>query len=225
LKLKIVLYIIIIFLAKLSLAQGDTSVKYNYKNSVKVSVTQFFASEYRISIEHYFTNHRVSVALSPSYVLNKKPSIWLNQNVFVQLEGGGGNLQLKYHMFNKYGPIVANRKETVILDIYSAPYIQYFYLKYVDENVTYVTEGFEEDLYIKDNPLTDIINAYEAGIMFGVEIAVHQRFVMDFTGGAGYRYADIKSYPYNFPLIGTGYWSRGFTGLVPRMGVNFGFVF
>ena len=213
------------FCANIGLAQVEPSLNYSYKNTLKVSVTQFLASEYRLTYERYISNHRLSVALSIGYVLNKKPSIWLNQDVFTQLDGAGGNLQLKYHMFNKYGPIIANRKQTSIVDIYSAPYIQYFRLKYVDENVTYLTKGFEENLYIKGEPLVDIINAYEAGIMLGIEIAIHQRFIIEMFGGAGYRVADVQSTPYSFPQVSTGYWSRGYTGLVPRMGINFGFTF
>ena len=108
-------------------SQSVSESTYNYSNTFKVSVSQFFASEYRVTYERYTKNHRISLAFSPSYVLNKKPSIWLNENVFTQLAGAGANLQIKFHLFNKYGPIIANRKGTTVLDIYSAPYFQYFH--------------------------------------------------------------------------------------------------
>lgn len=198
---------------------------YKYSNTFKVSVSQFFASEYRVTYERYIKDHRISLAFSPSYLLNKKPSVWLNQNVFTQLAGVGANLQLKFHLFNKYGTIITNRNGTMIIDIYSAPYLQYFHLKHVDENVSFSTEGFEADLYVKGEPIIDIVDAYEGGVMLGLEIALHQRVIIDLAAGAGYRYSNIESNTSVGPLINTGYWSRGFTGLLPRLGINFGFTF
>ena len=218
-------YLVLFFFSISGSSQSPQESTYNFNNTFMVSVSHFFASEYRLTYERYLNNHRFSIAFSPSYVLNKKPSIWLNNNVFQQISGVGANLQIKLHLFNKYGPIIANRKGTTVLDIYSAPYFQYFHLKHVDENVSFLTDGFEDDLYVKGEPIVDIIDAYEGGVMLGIEIAIHQRFIMEFAAGAGYRYSHIESIPYSFPMIRTGYWSRGFTGVVPRLGINFGFTF
>jgi hypothetical protein len=207
------------------MAQNVPETGYTFKNSLKVSVTQFFASEYRLTYERYFKNHGISLAISPGYVLNKKPSIWLNQNRFSELSGYGAKLTLKKHWFNSDSPIVANRRATSIIDLYTAPYFQYFNFRYREDQIEFLTEGFDNNLYSRSDQYNDIINAFESGILAGVEIAVHQRFMVDLFGGAGFRYADIVSNPVHGTRIGVGSWSRGYTGLVPRIGVNLGFSF
>lgn len=200
--------------------------EYQFKNSIKVSATRFLASEYRLTYERYVLDHKASIAISPGYVLNKKPGIWLNQNDdFTQLSGAGGNIMIKYHPLNKYGPVLVGVRKNTVLSAYIAPYAQYYYLKYVKENIEYITDGFQENLYVKNEPDIDLISAYEGGIMLGFEWYVFQRFDVEMQAGAGYRNATILSSGSGFPVVSTGYWARGFTGLVPRVEMNLGFTF
>lgn len=216
---------VFIFGASIAISQDFQQTSYAFKNSLKVSVTQFFASEYRLTYERYFKNHGISLAISPGYILNKKPSIWLNQNRFTELSGYGAKLTLKKHWFNSESPIIANRKATSIIDLYTAPYFQYFHFRYREDQIAFLTEGFSSNLYSREDQYNDIIDAFESGILAGVEVAIHQRFMVDVFGGAGFRYADITSNPIYGTRIGVGSWSRGYTGLVPRIGVNLGFSF
>jgi hypothetical protein len=170
-----------------------------YKNILKMSVSQFTRSTFQLGLEHY-------IAPTTSFYL----AAGLNFKDSDQSKTWGliTEAQMRFHVFTVIKPRTSQR-------LYFAPYLlnQYF----ETENKAYNSYG---------NPLwkTDTFDAFGGGMLFGWSFSFANRINLDIYTGGGLRktfnYDDTENMYYNESTFDYGY-----SGIVPRLGIDLGFWF
>lgn len=208
--------IIILFLMILSpfiaFAQQETEAfrGYEYKNSLKLSPFEMASSEFQMSYERYFKDRTQSFVVFPTIILYERN----NESK------EGFQLEAQYRFY-----LTHLQKESSMtlymynIGFYAAPYISginqhqiYNYGYYNDRDFNYVEIRVDEK-----------VSAIEGGAVMGIQFDITKRVLLDFYAGGGIRKANVES---NYPnLISYGIFEKGYTGVKPTVGLQFGIIF
>jgi hypothetical protein len=171
-----------------------------YKNILKMSASLFTRNTFQLGYER-FANPNTSVYLAAG--LNFKDSDY-EQNWGVRTEA-----QMRFHVYTVIKPKESHR-------LYFAPYIMNHYLE--TERSEYTGTGNQVWT-------TDTFDAFGGGMLFGWSFSFANRINLDLYTGGGIRKTfgydkNINGYSYN-----DGIFDYGYSGIIPRLGVDIGFWF
>ena len=168
-----------------------------YRNILKMSASQFVNSTFQMGYER-FINPGTSLYLSAG--LNFKDT------EYDRSWGVLNEAQMRFHVYTLIRPNSSHR-------LYFAPYLQNHYMN-----------AEQKEYYSTGNPYwkTDTYDAFGGGMLFGWSYSFANRINLDIYTGGGLRKAfgiDRDVYYYNNGL------SDGYSGIVPRLGIDIGFWF
>jgi len=135
-------------------------------------------------------------------------------------KGFGGSLQMRFHLFKSAAAATKRNSENLI---YFGPYLQYQYVvnETTDtETVEYFDEKDKKQYYEVDVFYTDMIQAWAGGIVFGLRSVIFDKLVIDLYAGGGLKYSEIVGNESNYFI--NGFWSLGYTGVYPKLGMDIG---
>jgi hypothetical protein len=197
---KIFLSILIVASASGAFAQIlATANSPEYKNILKMSVSQFTRSTFQMGYERF---------VAPTNSLFLAAGLSFEDSDYNKTFGIRTEAQMRFHVFTVIKPKDSHR-------LYFAPYLlnQYF----ETENMTYDNNG---------NSMwqTDTFDAFGGGMLFGWSFSFANRINLDIYTGGGIR----KTFNYD-PSENTYYnesvFDYGYSGIVPRLGIDIGFWF
>jgi hypothetical protein len=197
---KIFLSILIVASASGAFAQIlATANSPEYKNILKMSVSQFTRSTFQMGYERF---------VAPTSSLFLAAGLSFEDSDYNKTFGIRTEAQMRFHVFTVIKPKDSHR-------LYFAPYLlnQYF----ETENMTYDNNG---------NSMwqTDTFDAFGGGMLFGWSFSFANRINLDIYTGGGIR----KTFNYD-PSENTYYnesvFDYGYSGIVPRLGIDIGFWF
>jgi len=195
------LFLVIAFLCIKAGIQAQVLATANspeYKNLLKMSTSLFTQSTFQLGYERFFQPN-TSFFLAAG--LNFKDSEY-EKNWGVRTE-----LQMRFHVYTVIRPRDSHR-------LYFAPYIlnQYF-----------ETETINYSSSLPNAWVRDTFDAFGGGMLFGWSYSFANRINLDiYTGGGIRKTFDYDTY-YN---SGNGEYSDfGYSGIVPRLGIDIGFWF
>jgi len=169
-----------------------------YKSILKMSASLFTRSTFQMGYER-FLNPNNSVYLTAG--LNFRDSDYEKE------WGVRTEAQLRFHVYTVIKPKESNR-------LYFAPYIMNHYLE---------TEGQSYDNNGAYSWNTDTFDAFGGGMLFGWSFSFANRINLDIYTGGGFRktfnYNNTNSYNDNTVF------DYGYSGIVPRLGIDIGFWF
>lgn len=170
-----------------------------YKNILKMSVSQFTRSTFQMGYERFFDpNTSLFLAAGLSFTDSESEKMF----------GIRSEAQMRFHVFTIIKPRESHR-------LYFAPYLlnQYF-----------ETEIRVYDSYSNYYWQTDTFDAFGGGMLFGWSFSFANRINLDIYTGGGLR----KTFNYD-PAQNTYYnddvFDYGYSGIVPRLGIDIGFWF
>jgi hypothetical protein len=169
-----------------------------YKNVLKMSVALFTQSTFQLGYERY-TDPNTSFFLAGGLTFRDSD----NEKVW----GVRTEAQMRFHVYTIIKPKESSR-------LYFAPYLlnQYF-----------ETETSEYDSYGNYFWKTDTFDAFGGGMLFGWSYSFANRINLDIYAGGGIRktfnYDNLDNYNDN------GVFDYGYSGIVPRLGIDIGFWF
>ncbi len=214
---KIIIFVLGVTISTIVFSQEATEDTNEFRNNeFKVSVFDFFAGNFTISLEHLNKDNT-------SFVINTGMTLVQNPDE----EKIGGELELQYRYYLK------PEREEITASYFDGVYMgTYLFYKYLDQTNTYnAYDGYYDagGNWITTGGSTkynNLFSTYGAGVLIGVKFIIFERISTDFTFGGGVRYTDInlaegaKKYDY-----ATGYFSPGFTGIAPRARLTVGLSF
>jgi len=171
-----------------------------YKNILKMSVTEFTRNTFQMGFERYF---------APTTSFYLAAGLNFEDSDYNKIWGVRTEAQMRFHVFTVIKPKTSQR-------LYFAPYLlnQYF----ETEIKTY--DNYGSDVWEKDS-----FDAFGAGMLFGWSFSFANRINVDvYTGGGlrktfNYDRNDSNSYYDN------GTFDYGYSGIMPRLGIDIGFWF
>tara|TARA_B110000263_G_scaffold142456_1_gene123678 strand:+ start:3121 stop:3735 length:615 start_codon:yes stop_codon:yes gene_type:complete len=186
---------------------------YSYSQSqvnslIKNSPFHFFDGTFNLSYEKALMNQK-SINLSGGFHLIENG--WNNNN---QQIGWTGEIQVRRYLSN-------NPELKQLEGFYVSPYFKggyfrfdnddgYYYATY-DENNNYI-----EDLWYPYDSSYEIKN-YQLGLIMGYQFIFSDAISLEFFLGGGVQYADVNRSLYNNTPF-----DKSYTGVVPKVGFNFG---
>jgi len=186
---------------------------YSYSQSqvnslIKNSPFHFFDGTFNLSYEKALMNQK-SINLSGGFHLIENG--WNNNN---QQIGWTGEIQVRRYLSN-------NPELKQLEGFYVSPYLKggyfrfdnddgYYYATY-DENNNYI-----EDLWYPYDSSYEIKN-YQLGLIMGYQFIFSDAISLEFFLGGGIQYADVNRSLYNNTPF-----DKSYTGVVPKVGFNFG---
>ena len=186
---------------------------YSYSQSqvnslIKNSPFHFFDGTFNLSYEKALMNQK-SINLSGGFHLIENG--WNNNN---QQIGWTGEIQVRRYLSN-------NPELKQLEGFYVSPYLKggyfrfdnddgYYYATY-DENNNYI-----EDLWYPYDSSYEIKN-YQLGLIMGYQFIFSDAISLEFFLGGGVQYADVDRSLYNNTPF-----DKSYTGVVPKVGFNFG---
>jgi len=169
-----------------------------YKNILKMSVSLFTQSTFQLGLER-FVKPTTSIYITAGFSL---------QNSDYENNWGIRNeLQMKFNVFTLLKPATSQR-------LYFAPYIM---------NQYYVTERNTYDGYGNPYWQSDSFDAFSGGMLFGWSFSFANRVNLDIYTGGGIR----KTFNYDMAdnYYDNSIFDYGYSGIVPRLGIDIGFWF
>jgi hypothetical protein len=170
-----------------------------YKNVLKMSASLFVRSTFQLGYEHFFQQNT-------SFYLTG--GLTFQDSDYDKVWGIRNEAQMRFHVYTVVKPRESSR-------LYFAPYLT---------NQYFETEGQVYDNYGNYVWQTDTFDAVGVGMLFGWSYSFANRINLDiYTGGGirktfGYENADY----YN---DNSGVFDYGYSGIVPRLGIDIGFWF
>jgi hypothetical protein len=195
---KILLLLVVVCLATGVKAQIlATANSPEYKNILKMSASLFTRSTFQMGYERFF-KPSTSLFISGGMVFKDSESekIW----------GLRTEAQIRFNVYTVINPNQSHR-------LYFAPYLmnQYF-------------ETETSDYYSSSYPnRTDNFNAFGGGMLFGWSFSFANRINLDMYAGGGFRKA--FNYDTNTDYFDDNIFEYGYSGIVPRFGIDVGFWF
>ncbi len=163
-----------------------------------MSASLFTRNTFQMGYER-FTNQNSSVYLSAG--LN------FTDTDYDKSWGIRSEVQMKFHVYTIIKPTQSNR-------LYFAPYIMNHYLETQTRNY----DNYGNYLWQTDN-----FDAIGGGMLFGWSYSFANRINLDIYAGGGFR----KTINYNPAIlsINNSIFDYGYSGIVPRLGIDIGFWF
>ena len=196
---KFCIVIVIMFFVSGSQAQIlATSNSPEYKNLLKMSASLFTQSTFQLGFERFFQpNTSFLLAAGLKFEDSEYEKNW----------GVRTELQMRFHVYTVIRPRDSHR-------LYFAPYVlnQYF-----------ETETIDYASSVPNAWVLDTFDAFGGGMLFGWSYSFANRINLDIYTGGGIR----KTFNYdNNGNSGNGEFSDyGYSGIVPRLGIDIGFWF
>jgi len=194
--------IVLVFISLTSVASAQILATANspeYKNILKMSASLFVRSTFQMGYERFFDpNTSFYLAGGLSFKDSESEKLW----------GLRTEAQMRFHVFTVIQPRQSHR-------LYFAPYLanEYFETEYRD----YSQSGYEVWN-------TDSFDAFGGGMLFGWSYSFANRINLDIFAGGGLRktfgYDPAEYYYYDDTVFDYGY-----SGIVPRLGIDIGFWF
>ena len=169
------------------------------KNLLKMSISQFTHSTFQMGYERF-------IAPTTSFYLAAGLSFEDSDNTTTW--GVRTEAQMRFHVFTLINPKESHR-------LYFAPYIMNHYFE--TENKIYNNNG-------NYTWQTETFDAVGGGMLFGWSFTFANRINLDVYTGGGLR----KTFGYDQNLntySSEGIYDTGYSGIVPRLGVDIGFWF
>lgn len=169
------------------------------KNILKMSVSQFTRSTFQMGLERYFaptTSFYLAAGLNFEDSDNNK--MW----------GVRTEAQIRFHVFTSIKPRESNR-------LYFAPYLMNHYLETETRDYSGIGQGEWR---------TDTFDAFGGGMLFGWSFSFANRINLDIYTGGGLR----KTFNYDRndnAYFDNSVFDYGYSGIVPRLGIDIGFWF
>ena len=197
---KIFMVILVIIISSGAFAQIlSTANSPEYKNILKMSVSQFTRSTFQMGYERFF-------APTTSFYLSAGLSFEDSDNV--KTWGLRNEAQMRFHVFTVIKPTESHR-------LYFAPYLMNQYFE--TQNKIFNNNG----IYTWK---TDTFDAVGGGMLLGWSFSFANRINLDIYTGGGIR----KTFGYDQTLNtynSGGVFDYGYSGIVPRLGIDIGFWF
>ena len=196
---KIFVTFIVIVLSHGAFAQVlATANSPEYKNVLKMSASLFTRSTFQMGVER-FVDPNTSFYLAAG--LNFKDTD------FEKIWGVRAEAQMRFHVYTVIRPQESHR-------LYFAPYLMNHYLE--TQNNRYDING----IYSWQ---TDSFDAIGGGMLFGWSYSFANRINLDVYAGGGFR----KTFNYNSnnSNYNDNVFDYGYSGIVPRLGMDIGFWF
>jgi hypothetical protein len=175
-----------------------TSDSPEYKNLLKMSVSQFTRNTFQMGFERFIDpNTSFYLAAGLSFEDSDYDKVW----------GVRAEAQMRFHVFTLIKPRESHR-------LYFAPYFMNHYFetenKIFDSNGNYSWQ-------------TDSFDAVGGGMLFGWSFSFANRINLDIYTGGGVR----KTFNYNAnnTYNSNGVFDYSYSGIVPRLGIDIGFWF
>ncbi|MEI6062431.1 MAG: DUF3575 domain-containing protein [Bacteroidota bacterium] len=169
-----------------------------YKNLLKMSASLFTRSTFQMGYER-FVDQNTSVYVTAG--LNFKDS------QSEQMWGIRNEVQMRFHVYTVIEPRESSR-------LYFAPYLINQYLE--TQNYRYNTNG-------NYSWQTDSFDAIGGGMLFGWSYSFANRINLDIYTGGGFR--KTLNYEPNTNIYDNNVFDYGYSGIVPRLGIDIGFWF
>jgi len=192
---------VLAFIVSVSAASAQILATANspeYKNILKMSVSLFTRSTFQMGYERFFQPN-TSFFLAAG--LNFKDSDY-EKDWGVRTEA-----QMRFHVYTVIKPRDSHR-------LYFAPYLLNEYLETQNTNYSSSVPGMWQ---------TDTFDAFGGGMLFGWSYSFANRINLDIYTGGGIRktfnYDNYDQYNNN------GVFDYGYSGIVPRLGIDIGFWF
>lgn len=199
--MKKILVAVIILLSMATGANAQVLATANspeYKNMLKMSAALFTRSTFQMGYERFF---------NPNTSFLVAAGLAFKDSDYEKVMGVRTEAQMKFHVFTVIQPKVSHR-------LYFAPYLL---------NEYYETESNEYDFNGNYMWVTDSFDAFGGGMLFGWSFSFANRINLDVYTGGGLRktfgYDSVNHY------YDDGVFDYGYSGIVPRLGVDIGFWF
>ncbi len=181
------------------------------KNTFWFKPTQMILSEFNIGLERNFgKKNNQSIGINGGFIVRG------NSN---QIRiGGSATVQWKnyFTLSNSVGK--KDGKHSFSL-FYMSPYLSYRYM----EDVTTTVIGYDSSYNEITQENKVLVNTYGAGILFGLKFIISEKFSFDFYFGGGAQYSVLSDDSFSDYYYGI--FSYGYTGILPKAGIQFGMNF
>jgi hypothetical protein len=196
---KILLALLIVISTSGAFAQVlATANSPEYKNVLKMSASQFTRNTFQMGYERFF-NTNTSLYLTAG--VNFKDTDY-DKNWGFRTEA-----QIRFNVYTIIKPKESHR-------LYFAPYIVNHYLEMEARNYN----GSGQDVW-----QSDTFDAIGGGMLFGWSYSFANRINLDLYTGGGFR--KTINYKSNDNYYSDGIFDYGYSGIVPRLGIDIGFWF
>ncbi len=181
-------------------------------NTFWFNPTQMFRSEFNIGLERNFGKNRTqSIGINGGFIVRG----YSNQTTL----GGTATIQWKnyFTLSNSIGK--KDGKHSFAL-FYMSPYGSYRYVEDMNNGIIIMYDIYGYPVYGEE---IVYVNTYGAGILFGLKFIVAEKFSFDFYfgGGAQYSVLSIDDVYGTYTSI----FDFGYTGILPKAGIQFGMNF
>ncbi len=192
---------VFVFVISVSAASAQIMATANspeYKNILKMSVSLFTRNTFQMGYERFFQpNTSFFLAAGLKFKDSDYEKDW----------GVRTEAQMRFHVYTVIKPRDSHR-------LYFAPYLLNEYMEIQITNNSSSMPG---------SWTTDTFNAFGGGMLFGWSYSFANRINLDIYTGGGIRktfnYANTNRYDNN------GIYDYGYSGIIPRLGIDIGFWF
>ena len=206
----------IILLISLVLGILTSNAQEGVNTLIKNSPFHFFDGTFNMSYEKAISNSK-SLNLSGGFHLQNNS--WNNKDEI----GWTGELQIRKYLIN------FKKQESVLSGMFVAPYIKGSYFRTEGDDWWYVQQyGYYDidDVWIEEDGFygsySKEVNNIQGGLLMGVQMLFGNVISLELFLGGGIQYADIEGVDsYSDMTDGI----KEYTGVVPRIGFNFGAAF
>lgn len=191
-------FILVIMASGASAQVLATANSPEYKNMLKMSAALFTRSTFQMGYERYF-NPNTSFLIAAG--------LTFKDSDYEKVVGIRTEAQMKFHVFTAINPKTSHR-------LYFAPYLL---------NEYYDTESNQYDYNGNYLWVTDTFDAFGGGMLFGWSFTFANRVNLDIYTGGGLR----KAFGYNSDVnyYDDSIFDYGYSGIIPRLGIDIGFWF
>ena len=178
---------------------------------IKISPFHFFDGTFNMSIEK---------SIKSDYTINLTGGVHLVEDGwnYDNQKGATAEIQIRKYLINW--------DEKDMSGIYVAPYGKLAYFRYHDEYAYYTWDYDDMGNIISEdwwNETRDAsVKQYNVGILIGTQYIISDVISLDMFFGGGIQYADVSGSPDYFDGFPLG---RFYTGIIPKIGFNFGVKF
>lgn len=163
-----------------------------------MSASQFTQSTFQIGYERFF---------DPNTSFFLAGGLKFQDSDYEKSFGVRTEVQMKFHVYTVIKPKVSHR-------LYFAPYLVNQYME---------TEGEVYDNYGNYTWQTDTFDEFGGGMLFGWSYSFANRINLDIYSGGGLQ--KTFNYDENTNYYSDGIFEDGYSGIVPRLGIDIGFWF
>lgn len=179
------------------------------KNIVKISPFHFAEGTFLLSYERMLAENKSSIMFSAG--IHSKDSYYYyssGQQRFPEF-GFQEELQFRLYVIQPQAYSRNDRGFWYFKGFYAGPYLQHRYLQRTVSNWDWVLQ-----IYRQEN---ESLNEVAGGVLLGVQLAIGNRFFMDFYTGGG-----VKQSFTNLTQFSPGIGQPGYSGVIPKIGFQIG---